>query len=158
MSKLVQREPSIDSPGSDNDSDAEYDSLKGVLGNVQLGKYFSKFRQREVRMAELKLLNEEDLKEASEYLKNYGDNSVGSRKKNVWLCRPMCRPRPLRIKSLQRFLKTIVFMRGCSYRFFLELMSLISPSKHAFLYCFGSTAVCSCIPLFLKSSLGDSSH
>lgn len=63
---MPQRGASVDSPGSDNDSDAAYDSLRSMLGSVQLGKYFSEFRRREVRMEELKLLTENDLKEARE--------------------------------------------------------------------------------------------
>lgn len=61
-----QREENLDSPGSGDDSDAAYDTLRGVLGKVHLGKYFAVFRKREVRMDELKLLTEDDLKEVSE--------------------------------------------------------------------------------------------
>lgn len=58
-------ETPVDSPRSGSDSDAAYDTLRGVLGKVHLKKYFGEFRQREVRLEELKVLTESDLTEAS---------------------------------------------------------------------------------------------
>ncbi|CAM9619329.1 unnamed protein product, partial [Laminaria digitata] len=51
----------LDSPRSGSGSDAAYDSLRGVLGKVDLGKYFAEFRRREIRLEELKHLTEPDL-------------------------------------------------------------------------------------------------
>lgn len=55
----------LDSPGSGSDSDAAYDSLRGVLRKVSLGKYFKEFRLREVRVEDLQHLTEADLAEVS---------------------------------------------------------------------------------------------
>lgn len=55
----------LDSPRSGSDSDAAYDSLRGVLRKVSLGKYFKEFRLREVRMEDLQHLTEADLAEVS---------------------------------------------------------------------------------------------
>ncbi|CAM9478022.1 unnamed protein product, partial [Ectocarpus sp. 8 AP-2014] len=53
----------VDSPRSGSDSDAAYDSLRGVLGKVSLSKYFKEFRRREVRLDDLQHLTEGDLTE-----------------------------------------------------------------------------------------------
>ncbi|CAM9327818.1 unnamed protein product, partial [Ectocarpus sp. 13 AM-2016] len=53
----------VDSPRSGSDSDAAYDSLRGVLGKVSLSKYFKEFRRREVRLEDLQHLTEGDLTE-----------------------------------------------------------------------------------------------
>ena len=55
----------LDSPRSGSDSDAAYDSLRGVLSKVSLGKYFKDFRRREVRLEDLRHLTESDLTEVS---------------------------------------------------------------------------------------------
>lgn len=49
------------SGGSGNESDEAYDSLRGVLGKVHLGKYFAEFRKHEIRLEELKHLTEAEL-------------------------------------------------------------------------------------------------
>jgi len=60
-----QTDTPLDSPRSGSDSDAAYDSLRGVLTKVSLAKYFKKFRQREVRLEDLRHLTEGDLTEVS---------------------------------------------------------------------------------------------
>lgn len=52
-----------------------------MLGSVQLSKYFSEFRRREVRMEELKLLSEDDLKEARELRIQQEDGMTSVRRK-----------------------------------------------------------------------------
>lgn len=58
-----QTDTPLDSPRSGSDSDAAYDSLRGVLSKVSLGKYFKDFRRREVRLEDLRHLTERDLTE-----------------------------------------------------------------------------------------------
>lgn len=55
----------LESPRSGSDSDAAYESLRGVLRKVSLGKYFKDFRRREVRLEDLQHLTEGDLTEVS---------------------------------------------------------------------------------------------
>lgn len=58
-----QADTPSDSPRSGSDSDAAYDSLRGVLSKVSLGKYFKDFRRQEVRLEDLRHLAEADLTE-----------------------------------------------------------------------------------------------
>jgi len=74
----------LDSPRSGSDSDAAYDSLRGVLGKVHLGKYFWEFRRREIRLEELKHLTESDLIEASTARRLYGWSRVVIRVNNSY--------------------------------------------------------------------------
>lgn len=60
---VSQYEPPHESAESGYDSDAAYDSLRGLLSKTHLSKYFKEFRRREVRLEELKLLTEADLTE-----------------------------------------------------------------------------------------------
>lgn len=60
---MGQTDTPLDSPRSGSDSDAAYDSLRGVLTKVSLAKYFNEFRNREVRLEDLRHLTEGDLTE-----------------------------------------------------------------------------------------------
>lgn len=62
-----QTDTPLDSPRSGSGSDAAYDSLRGVLSKVSLGKYFKDFRRREVRLEDLRHLTEGDLTEVRRF-------------------------------------------------------------------------------------------
>lgn len=65
VARVKQNDTPLESPRSGSDSDAAYDSLRGVLSKVSLGKYFKDFRRREVRLEDLRHLTESDLTEVS---------------------------------------------------------------------------------------------